>query len=122
MPYDAETDDHILRSIAAACGLVEDLNAYLTASEIRGILANFPGNIVHKLGMAPLEITQFLRYFGRRQRLSDPYWIGQSRTQSGPYRWRVEFRRSPHQTEPVFTPPELEHEVMPTRFERDEVI
>ena len=126
MPYGFETDDHILRSIAAACGLAEDFNAYLTASEIRSILGHYPGNVVHKLGMTPLAITKFLRYYRERQRISDPYSIGQDRTSSGSYRWRVEFRRSPHQTAPVSTPAEPahehEHETMPTRFEREDVI
>jgi len=122
MPYDFETDDHILRSIAAACGLVEDLGAYLTASEIRGILGHFPGNIVHKLGMTPIEITKFLRYYHERQRISDPYSIGQYRTKGGSYQWRVEFRRSPHQTIPIVLPWGLEHEAIPTRFEREDVI
>ena len=122
MPYDFKTDDHILRSIAAACGLHEDLCAYLTASEIRGILGHFPGNIVQKLGMTPIEITKFLRYYRERQRISDPYWIGQYRTPSGLHQWRVEFRRSPHQTIPIVLPWGLEHEAIPTRFEREDVI
>jgi hypothetical protein len=122
MPFDAVTDDHIIRTIAAACGLLDDPNAYLTGSEIRGILAHVPNNIVFRLGMVPLDITRFLQYFARRQQPTDPYFIGQTRMGIGPYRWRVEYRRSRTKTEPVPSPEELKHEAMPTRFERDEVI